>query len=92
MGFNLRLLHEGKTIDRPEVFVSRVVLRILGCLNHAERDRMVIWHTCKRPLGRPWHRQKCNMKKNLKDTWEVSMDCIRLAEVAVLEKNCEHSN
>ena len=36
MGFNLSVFHEGKTIDRPGGFVSRVVLRILGCLNHAE--------------------------------------------------------
>jgi hypothetical protein len=35
---------------------------------------------------------KVNMKKNLKDTQEVGMDCIRLAGVAVLEKICEHSN
>jgi hypothetical protein len=53
---------------------------------------MIIWHTWKRPFGRPWHRQKRNMKKNLKDTWEVSMDCIHLAEGAVVEKIYEHSN
>jgi hypothetical protein len=53
---------------------------------------MVMWHTWKRPLGRPWRRRKRNVKKNLKDTWEVSVDCIRLAEGAVLEKICEDSN
>lgn len=53
---------------------------------------MVIWHTWKRSLGRPLHRQKSNMKENLKDTWEVSMDCILLAEDAVLQKICEYSN